>query len=395
MSEEEARLFIEMLGGFSILADGAHITEPGKSSSKTWKLIQYLIANRHKSISRDELIETFCDSEYADNPGGTLRTLVYRARAALADGGLSCANDIIVAKHGGYAWSSNIKCDVDAELFEAFCSKAGARSEDSEKLELLLRAAALYKGDFLPNSSGELWVMSLARWYRSMYINCALDALGLLTKAGRSAEAEELCTKALRTDPFDEDLLRYHLRSLLAQGKNAEALEEYKRMEAMYFDVLGVSFSDGLRALYADIQRPDIKEAAPLEEVLDEWLEGAEAPGAFYCDLSVFKAMYQIESRSVPRSGRTAYIVRFDTKHDPKAKNGGIMQQLGKMIPRTLRMGDLFTRASPNQYMIMLHSLTYEDCKMLIDRIIQALDTKYLSKLIGAAVRPVRPVDES
>ena len=395
MSEEEARLFIEMLGGFSILADGVQISEPGKSSSKTWKLIQFLVANRHKSISRDELIETFCDSEYADNPGGTLRTLVYRARAALADGGLSCADEIIVAKHGGYAWNSNTNCDVDAEMFEAFCTKAGARFDDNEKLELLLRAAELYKGDFLPNSSGELWVMSLARWYRAMYINCALDALGLLTKGGRSAEAEELCTKALRTDPFDEDLLRYHLRSLIAQGKNAEALEEYKRMEAMYFDVLGVSFSDSLRALYAEIQRPDIKEAAPLEAVLEEWLEGAEAPGAFYCDLSVFKAMYQIESRSVPRSGRTAYIVRFDTRHDPKAKGGGIMQQLGMMIPRTLRMGDLFTRSSPSQYMIMLHSLTYEDCKMLIDRIIQALDSKYLSKLIGASVRPVRPMADS
>jgi len=395
MSEEEARLFIEMLGGFSILADGVKISEPGKSSSKTWKLIQFLVANRHKSVSRDELIETFCDSEYADNPGGTLRTLVYRARAALADGGLSCSDEIIVAKHGGYAWNGNKRCDVDAEMFEAYCTKAGARLDDNEKLELLLRAAELYKGDFLPNSSGELWVMSLARWYRSMYINCALDALGLLTKGGRSAEAEELCTKALRTDPFDEELLRYHLSSLLAQGKNSEALEEYKRMEAMYFDVLGVSFSEGLRALYAEIQRPDINEAVPLEEVLEEWLEGAEAPGAYYCDLSVFKAMYQIESRSVPRSGRTAYIVRFDTKHDPKAKNGGIMQQLGMMIPRTLRMGDLFTRSSPSQYMIMLHSLTYEDCKMLIDRIIQALDTKYLSKLIGAAVKPVRPVAEA
>jgi len=393
MSEDEVRLLIEMLGGFSIFADGARISEPGKSSSKTWKLIQFLIAHRHHSISRDELIESFCDSEYADNPGGTLRTLVYRARAALAEGGLSCADDMIVAKHGGYEWNSNISCEVDAEVFEALCTKAATNIGENEKLDLLLRAAELYKGDFLPNSSSELWVMSLARWYRSMYINCAHDALGLLSKQGRSAEAEELCTKVMRTDPFDESLLRYHLRSLLDQSKNAEALDEYKRMEAMYYDVLGVEFSDSLRDLYNEIQRPDVKESAPLEEVLSDWLEGAETPGAYYCDLSVLKAMYQIESRSVPRSGRTAYIVRFDTKHDPKAKGGGIMQQLGVLIPHTLRMGDLFTRSSPNQYMIMLHSLTYEDCKMLIDRIMQALHSKYLSKLIGATIRPVRPVD--
>ena len=394
MSEDEVRLLIEMLGGFSILADGVRISETGKSSSKIWKLIQFLIAHRNKSVSRDELIEVFCDNEYTDNPGGTLRTLVYRARSALADGGLPNADEMIVAKHGGYAWNSNFKCMVDVEQFEALCNKASTIIGDEKKLELLLRAADLYRGDFLPNSSAELWVMSLARWYRSMYINCAHEALEILARSERNAEAEELCTKALRTDPFDENLLGYHLRSLLAQGKNAEAIEEYKRMETMYFDVLGVNFSENLRALYNEIQRPDIEVSKPLDVILDEWLEGAESPGAYYCDLTVFKAMYQIESRSVPRSGRTAYIVRFDTRHDPKAKDGGIMQQLGMLIPRTLRMGDLFTRASPSQYMIMLHSLTYEDCKMLIDRIMRALDSKYLSKLIGATIKPVKPLQQ-
>jgi len=381
-----------MLGGFSITSDGIRITEQGKSSSKTWKLIQYLVAHRHSTVSRDDLIEAFCDSEFADNPGGTLRTLVYRARAALSEGGLSCADDIILAKHGGYAWNNSVSCEVDSEEFEAMCVKAGMNIGEDERLGYLMRAAEIYKGDFLPNSAGEMWVMSLARWYRSMYINCAHDTLALLSAKGRSAEAEGLCTKALRTDPFDEKMLGYHLQSLLDQGKNAEALSEYKRMEAMYFDVLGVNFSDSLRELYTQIMRPDIKEATPLDDVLSEWLDDAGFPGAYYCDLSVFKAMYQIESRSVPRSGRTAYIVRFDTKSDPNAKSSGVMKQLGMLIPRTLRMGDLFTRAGPNQYMVMLHSLTYEDCKMLIDRILQALDSKYLSKVIGASVRPVKPI---
>jgi len=382
-----------LLGGFAIISDGKRITEQGKSSSKTWKLIQYLVAHRHKTVSRDELIEVFCDREQADNPGGTLRTLVYRARAALTSGGLLYADDMIVSKYGGYAWNNDVDCTVDTEEFEELCSKSGTTPDDDERLELYLKATILYRGDFLPNTTGELWVMPLARWYRSMYINCAHEALNLLSERGRSAEAEELCTKALRIDPFDEKLLGYHLRSLLAQGKNEEALEEYKRMEVMYFDVLGVSFSDSLRELYNQIKRPGIKDSTPLEEVLGEWLEGADFPGAFYCDLTVFKALYQIESRSVPRSGRTAYIVRFDTRNEPNAKSGGVMKQLGMLIPKTLRMGDLFTRSSPNQYMLMLHSLTYEDCKMLIDRIMHDLDSKYLTKIVGTSIKPVIPLE--
>ena len=392
ISISDVHIRIEMLGGFVIATDENRITEQVKRSSKIWKLLQYLIAHRYKAVSLEELIDVFCEGEQMGNPGSALRTMVYRARAVLAQGGIPYAENMILSKNGGYAWNNAAHCDIDAEEFEALCKKAGTEQDEDERLALLLKAAELYKGDFLPNSSGDMWVMPLSRWYRSMYLNCAHDTLALLTKKERSVEAEELCAKALRVDPFDEDMLGYHLRALMAQGKNAEALDAYKRMESMFFDVMGVYFSDNLRALYSQIQRPALKEGNLLDDVLNEWLVGADYPGAYYCDLSVFKTMYQIESRSVPRSGRTAYIVRFDTKHEPGVKGGGVMKKLGMSIPVNLRMGDLFTRASPSQYMLMLHSLTYEDCKSLIDRIMYTLDAKYLPKIIGTSIRPVTPI---
>jgi len=388
----DVQVSIKMLGGFVIDTGDSRITEQVKRSSKIWKLLQYLIAHRHKAVSQEELIEVFCEGEQMGNPGSALRTMVYRARTVLARGGIPYAENMILSKNGGYTWNNAVKCQVDTEEFEELNKKAGMEIEEDKRLELLLQATDIYKGDFLPNSAGDMWVMPLSRWYRSMYLNCAHDALEILDKNGQNVEAEELCVKALRVDPFDETLLGYHLRALLAQGKNAEALDAYSKMEAMFYDILGVNFSDSLRALYNQIQRPPNKEGVPLENVLSDWLEGAASPGAYYCDLSVFKTMYQIESRSVPRSGRTAYIVRFDTKHEPGTKGGGVMKQLGVAIPSNLRMGDLFTRASPSQYMLMLHSLTYEDCKSLIDRIMYSLDARYLPKIIGTSIKPVIPI---
>jgi DNA-binding SARP family transcriptional activator len=391
---DEVEVRIEMLGGFTITYDGARITKQVKKSSKIWKLLQYLIAHRHKSVYQEELMEIFCDGELVGNPGSALRTMVYRARAALADSGLPHADDLIVSKDGGYAWNPSVQCAIDAEEFESLCKRANTDACDEARLGLLLKAAELYKGDFLPNSSGDMWVMPLSRWYRSLYVSCVHDALELLSGAGRAAEAEALCAKALRLDPYDEKMLEYHLRSLMAQGKSKEALDEYRRMEHMFYDTLGVSFSDSLRALHSQIQRPAIKEGAPLDAMLGEWLDGAGFPGAYYCDLSLFKAMLQIESRSVPRSGRTAYIVRIEAKHEPNAKGGGVMKQLGKIIPGMLRMGDLYTQASPNQYMLMLHSLTYENCKDLINRILHSLDAKYLPKIVGTTIRHVKPFEQ-
>jgi len=382
-----------MLGGFTIISDDKRVTEQIKRSSKTWKLLQYLITHRHKSVSQEELIDVFCEGDQLSNPGSALRTMVYRARAALSDSGLPCADEMIIAKSGGYSWNNAVRCDVDVEEFEALCNKAGADVAEEERIELLLRASKLYRGDFLPNSAGEMWVMPIARWYRFMYTDCAHNVLELLIRHGRSIEAEELCAKAMSIDPFDEKTLEYRLRSLLVQGKNMEALEEYKRMETMFYDVMGVNFSDNLRELYSHIQRPAIREEITLERVLKEWLEDADFPGAYYCDLSEFKTMVQIESRSVPRSGRTAYIVRFDTKHEPGEKGSEAMKQLGMAIPGTLRMGDLFTRSSPGQYMLMLHSLTFEDCRTLINRIMHKIDAKYLPKIISTSIMPVIPTE--
>ena len=383
------KLRVEMFGGFAIISGENRITEQARKSSKVWRLLQYLVSNRYRAVSQEELLEVFCSEDMQGNPGSVLRTMVYRARGALAKGGLECADYLIVAKSGSYSWNNNIECTTDIEDFEGLIKKAAEEPNREEKLNQLLEAAALYKGDFLPNSSSDLWVMPLVRWYRTMYLECVHDALEILGELGRSSDAEELCARALRIDPFDEKLIEHHIKALLDLEKNEQALIEYQKMESMFFDVLGVNFSENLRTLYSRIQHPEHKREATLEELLEDWVEGIDFPGAYYCDAGVFKTLYQIESRSVPRSGRTAFIVRFDTKHEPKAKDGGIMKQLGMAIPGCLRKGDIYTRCSPSQYLLLLYSLTYEDCKMLINRILYAVDSKHLPKLTGTSISHV------
>ena len=394
MDTAKKSLRVEMLGGFTIISDGNRITEQARKSSKVWRLLQYLITNRYRSVSQDELLEVFCDEDLQINPGSVLRTMVYRARGALEKSGLDCADNLIIAKSGGYSWNNNIQCTTDIEDFERLIKKAGVEGiEKKSQLDILLQAAELYKGDFLPNSTGDLWVIPLVRYYRTLYLGCVHDAVDLLDGFGQHSEAEELCTKALCIDPFDEQLIEHHLKALITQEKTDEALRVYKKMETMFYDVLGVNFSDNLRALYSKIQFQETKSQMPLENLLGEWLDDADFPGAYYCDASIFKALYQIEARSVPRSGRTAFIIRFDTKHEPKGKDSGIMKQLGTAIPGCLRMGDLYTRSSPSQFMILLYSLTQEDCTMLINRILRAIDSKYLPNLIGTQFKHITPIE--
>ena len=48
---------MEMLGGFAIVDGEKRIIEQEKRSSKTWKMLQYLVTHRHKVVTQEELAE--------------------------------------------------------------------------------------------------------------------------------------------------------------------------------------------------------------------------------------------------------------------------------------------------------------------------------------------------
>ena len=391
-NSETNSLRIEMFGGFVVMANDKLLTKQVKRSSKIWKLIQYLIVFRHKSVSQEELIGHFCSDEQVSNPSSSLRTMIFRARAALSSCGMPGAENMILSGSGGYRWNNNVPCLVDAEEFDVLLAAANSVADMDERLELLLQVAMEYKGEFLPNASGELWVMPLARKYRTAFLDSAFVALELLGERGRFKEAEALSEKALRTDPFNEEMLEVFLRCLITQGKNMQALEEYRKMEAMYYDVLGVALSEKLSTLQTQMQHPEIREDMSLENMLDEWLFGADFPGAFYCDVAVFKSVCQIEARSAARSGRTVYIIRIDVDSSGGDDDSGAMKQLSQIIPQTLRKGDLYTRLGSGQFMLMLSSLTMEDCGALMDRMLALLDEKHLPSITKTSIEPIKPI---
>ena len=384
---------IEMLGGFSIYYNNKLVEEHMRTSAKSWKLLQYLIVHRYRTVSREELIEHFCAQNQPEDPASALHKMVYRVRTALSKGGLPCAGSVIISSRGGYSWNNEIKCSVDIEDFEDLIKKADVLKDyKEEKLNLLLKAISLYKGDFLPNSDDEFWVKSLSHRLRNLYLKSVHSAVEILISMERNEEVESICANALQIDPFNEETFSYYICGLLACGKKVEALESYKRMESLFFDALGESLSDKIRALYDQIQRPAAKEGFPLESVINEWLTEADYPGAYYCDFGVFKTICQIESHQMKRNEKSVYIARINTKHSTESKADGIMMHLGMRIPERLRKGDLFTRSGPGEYMIMLSHLNYEECKTLVTRIMSALDSKYLPDIIGTSIKKVSPM---
>ena len=386
---------IQMLGGFSISTGEARIEESAKKAPKMWRLLQYLIVFRHRPIHNEELLSVvWPEGDQADS-GSAMRNLIFRIRSMLDESGICPGVEALTSRGGNYCWNNSLPCTVDCEEFERLYNLACvADLTKQERLDRLLQVIDVYKGDFLPNAGFDLWAVPLKTYYRAIYFKCVYPVLEMLEEEGRFSDVERLCDKVMLIDQFDEKLHEHHIKSLIGQGKQAAARDEYQRVTTMFFDELGVNPSESMNTLYMNILQADGNDTHNLKELAQNWMNEADFSGAYFCGYGMFKAAYQIESRSIARSGRSVYLISLtiDANSESSKKNTGAMQYLGEIIQDSFRKGDLFTRATRNQYMVMMLNLTYEDCTRLAKRIQRTHKQKYRSIGINVKIQPLLPV---
>ena len=97
--------------------------------------------------------------------------------------------------------------------------------------------------------------------------------------------------------------------------------------------------------------------------------------GAFRVEYEGFKHIYQFVSRSVGRTGQNVYILLLTINHGEGKKVANdvlqnAMKELERSIVVSLRQGDVTTRYSSFQYVVLLLCNDYASAKTVTDRII-------------------------
>lgn len=391
------RFTVKMFGEFSI-SDGEHtITDQANRSKKVWNLLEYILANRDRMLPQKELVELLWSGEDTKDPINTLKVLMHRVRTMLKEFGEDGAQ-LIIFKKGSYGWNPEVKCSLDTEEFTAACTTAEQTADETEKLELLLKAVSLYEGEFLQKNAAEPWVMELSRSYSGTYLRAAAEAAEILYGLGRFHELITLCQSVVGLFPYEEAFYLYLLQGLVETKQTNQALEEYHKISELFFREFGITPSEKLTAIYKEV----VKTTSTMEldlEVIREKLTEEPAPGCFYCEFEFFKMIYRLESRSVARTGQSIYIGLMSVMNEtgdalPNQKlMNRVMDGLKTVITRSLRRGDIFTRYSLNQYLIMLPTTTFETSGMVLERIKKAYRREFpnLSVTLRCSTLPVKP----
>jgi tetratricopeptide (TPR) repeat protein len=309
---------------------------------------------------------------------------------------------MIVFTSGRYRWNNELPTFVDSERFEELCGQLESLELSAEtRLSKLLEAISLYTADFLPGAKYESWVAPMSSRHRTSYFRCVAAALAVLSERRRYQEAERIAKAALQIDPFDETCHKYYIMAMVKQGRQNQALLHYSYMTDLFFREMGVSPSAPTRELYREIIKTVGEQRADIGEIKEELQEGgAGLSGAFFCEYEVFKNLYRLEARTASRTGQAVFIslltlVEPEGAHADLKHRASIMDSLFDVIKASLRRGDVFSRFSATQYVLMLPTLTYENCEMVMERVIRRYKQAYRTKAaeIIASVQPLSPVE--
>jgi len=394
-------LTVRMLGGFSIERGGQHISDQNNRMRKVWLLLAYLIHSRSDHVTQEHylrLLQNSGGSEAAD-PNGRLKAIFYRARTMLDQLGSSAGRELILHTNGTYVWNKSVPLTLDTEEFEHLCRQASAAEAPDTALELYLQALDLYRGDFLPKLSMDPWVMPISTYYHQMFLDAAHQSLALLESRARWSEAAALCRKALKLEPYSEELYQHLMRCLLAVDDRAAALAAYEDMSELLFSALGIMPSPESRELYRRANHEAPNPAIPVGDIRDMLQEPAGPNGAMYCEYDFFRLLYQVQARSISRSGETIHIALLSVngQGDKQLRRRSLdkaMDNLQDIAVSNLRQGDIVTKCSISQLIIMLPQANYENSCMVCRRIIKAFYRQYPHSPteIQFSVQPLEPL---
>jgi len=286
--------------------------------------------------------------------------------------------------------------ELDCNRFEVLCRSTVA--DPDTRLQNLLDALELYRGEFLPRQAGEMWVVPIGTHFHNLRLQATLEAAQLLSLRGRHEEAVRLCRTAATTEPYHEPLHQLLMEQLAASGNPKGAAAVYEALSKRLFDGFGIRPSEQTRAVYRTAAHSPEDRELPMEEVLQHLQEPEGNIGALLCDYDYFKVLCFAESRAMERNGNATHIALLRLSSDTdkpltKRSLNRIMDQLEQQLRSNLRRGDTISRCSVSQYIIMLPKANYENSCMVCRRVITAFHRAHphVTAKINYMVQPLTP----
>lgn len=385
----EKRMKITMFGGLRIMWGDTLIVDESTRINKPLELFVLLLQGRNMSISNEQLMERLWEDNEIENPAGALKNAVYSLRKLLRK--IEPGLEFVLTEGHNYSWNKEIPLSLDLWEFEDIQVKLSNEQggcDNKKQLELCRAAVKMYTGDFLPSVQSRRWVMQQTNYLRQMYLSDVLRISDILLESGdreKYSEALAVCNKALLLEPLSEELYVNLFRAMQCLDMRAAITSYYPVAANLFLDQLGVGLSASVRDIYlwaSEGANQIMEDIRQIQQDLDEITRDTRPiRGAYYCEYEAFKHIYHMVVRGAVRDDNSVILMLFTLIGEngymlTKEEQILAMLKLKEVIKGALRKGDVVSRYSRSQYVVMLSVVNENDSEIVKKRVAAGFHTQ-------------------
>ena len=236
---------VQTLGPLRIFGLDGEVSPRAWKRKKARELFAILVTHRHGSCQKEWLMDLLFPEATAEAADRDFRVALHAVSAALEPGrGKNAPSVWVERRDTAYALMGGIT--VDADEFVALLERA--RREP----ELLEKAVALYRGDFLEDFPYSDWCQAERERLRALYVEAALTLARRALEGGRLDLALDVAHQLLARERCLEEGYQLVMRVHLQQGRSSLALRTFEHCEAALREELGVAPGPQTAALHEE-----------------------------------------------------------------------------------------------------------------------------------------------
>ena len=251
-------LKISVLGPLQVTAGKA--IHNNFESNKVRALFAYLVVEMNRPHSRESLAEMFWSETSTRSALANLRYALADLRKVIGDG--EADPSFLLVSRESLQFNAGSSYDLDAIKFK--------ERIESNNIETLKQAIALYRGDFLSgfpsieSDSFEEWVLLKREQFKQQ----AIEALRLISdhheRRGEYQQALPFARKQVELEPWLEEAHQQLMRLLALDGQRSAALAQYETCRRALVSELNVEPTPETLELYESIRDGRLEKVSPL-----------------------------------------------------------------------------------------------------------------------------------
>lgn len=368
--QSKGQFYAKFLGSFSLDFNGQRLWLKGSPQKKSMQLLMALLKAGAEGATRQQLLEVvWKEGGDPQKEKSNLNQHLYYLRQLIHESHFPEGKYIIVQKPR-YYFTEDYEIHSDTEQLDQILEEIrNAEAAGEDTLELLRQFCRGYTGEFLPMLNGEEWVVEKSAYYQKQYFSCLSRLCGRLKEMGEYQEMLELCTVASQIHPYDE-WQAVQIDCLVAMNRYKDALKVYEDAAEFFYEDLGVSSLNRTIARYRNTEGRLHYLSSALAGIRKGLNEEERLWGAYCCSYPSFVDVYRIVVRMQERTGIGSLLMVCTLDIVSSGENTEIwMERFRQFMAGSIRNGDVYTRYSPNQFLVLLMQAEEKDVENIEERL--------------------------